>query len=825
MLKIFLNKYFLFFYIAIFLLCGFQNAKAYGAPDYLPDGPHPRIWLTPGRLSELKIKRDSSDPEWLTLLNYCEVHKNDTGYDVQYNPASWQSTWDGVPINQDGAPGGSGYRGGGYASQMINFALCYQIIKDVDSTKADEYATHGIAVMHGLVNSFSVGEESNGLAIIRVGERQDGTLNATESTVFGFSGTSSYKQGYSARNVGLGMAVAYDWFYDRLSAPEKTKFYSTMFRWIDWYRGERTAFNNGVLKNGIRYYEDQDGDCTGNNVCTSVTGVLTKGYGFTNPASNYYSGFFEMVALSAMATYETSLPDTHPYLDIVVNESWNNFLKPALESSTQYKGGDSPEGWNYGSGWNRIIESLYSLDTASGRDEFSGFDFPKEFLRSYMHATAPTLNSMVINGEWTGSVTGRPYESFVLAPTYIIKKKYPLDNLGKIGQYYLNNANFAYLSDNWQRFLWGDYVSETKSFSEEPLFYRNIGTGLITMRSTWNNSVDSVFGSAQLGAIGLVSHENYDEGNILIQRGDDKLLVHENMKGASVAHNTIVFNNLSHHASNPLLVQPAIDRIINTSDYLYTRAELSNAYKRQWNADRSKLFYRNILYLRPGYFIVYDTTQSNIDLGNIKDWYTHYKADPNIDNDSKTISTIMGNSKIYTKTLFPSSGSFTKCTSVASGESGYCGGAVPGAGFYRVKYTPTISQEYDQFLHVIEATASTDVQTPATLIEGTGGRGTVIENSAENIIAMFTSDQTGADITSLSYSVNTLTISKHIISGLTPSLSYNVSIDSGSASLYVANNAGIIEFENTTSGNHTYVVTSGPVDTTAPSTPTGLSVL
>jgi hypothetical protein len=300
------------------------------------------------------------------------------------------------------------------------------------------------------------------------------------------------------------------------------------------------------------------------------------------------------------------------------------------------------------------------------------------------------------------------------------------------------------------------------------------------------------------------------------------------MRTTSDSHNTIVFSNQSHHSSNPELLAPAIDRIVETPAYFYVRSELSNAYKRVWKIDVNKLFYRNVLFLRPGQFIVYDTTRSNSAIVSdplLKDWYTQYKSDPNVDIPSKTISAVNGSSKVYTKSLFPTDGTFTKCTSTVLGDPGYCGGAIPiKAGFYRVKYNPLNLNEYDQFLHVIEATGSTASQTQATLIEGIGGRGTLIKNPSENIVAMFTSDQNGADITNLTYSVDTSAPSKHIITSLTPNQNYNVSIDGQPSVSHLASSAGIIEFSNPNFSPHTYSITMQSTDVTAPSAPTGLGV-
>ena len=40
--------------VSIFVLCSISNA--YGPPDYLPNGAHPRIWLKSDKLTQLRTK-------------------------------------------------------------------------------------------------------------------------------------------------------------------------------------------------------------------------------------------------------------------------------------------------------------------------------------------------------------------------------------------------------------------------------------------------------------------------------------------------------------------------------------------------------------------------------------------------------------------------------------------------------------------------------------------------------------------------------------------------------------------------------------------------
>ncbi|MCC7478722.1 hypothetical protein IT575_09735 [bacterium] len=47
------------------------------ATDFLPDGPRPRLWLTPERLAGLEAARDANTPEWQRFSNEADGYLND----------------------------------------------------------------------------------------------------------------------------------------------------------------------------------------------------------------------------------------------------------------------------------------------------------------------------------------------------------------------------------------------------------------------------------------------------------------------------------------------------------------------------------------------------------------------------------------------------------------------------------------------------------------------------------------------------------------------------------------------------------------------------
>jgi len=757
-------------------------ALAVGSPDFIPDGAHPRIWLTSSELSTLASQRDSANAKWEALVAWCDAHIADRGYDV---PPIDQSTTDLTTWGGDNNYT-AGYRMSGWAKHLYSYALAYQVFKQSGSaqniSKANTYAARARTLMiDGIATAMRAGEENNGFGAVRVGELHDKSINADEATALGI-GNGNYKDGYAARFISS-VPIAYDWIYDTLSSGDKTLLTNMLLRWYDWTRGERTTYNNGVLKSGIRYHEDQDGDCTGSNNCTSVSGIQTKGYAWTDIGNNFGGGQSALLTYIIMATYgdftddDTYLTDIKSYL--------STYVITPLESDILHSGGDSPEGWNYGGGFQFSALGLYGYYTATGDTTITSMNWPKELIRSSSQRVSSDYLSVPLWGYWTGAPLKENRINHVNTFVAVEQKLRPTSNESKLGQYLLENSEFTTALEEWQNFFLNstNVAASSPTVLSEPLSYVAEGNGLYTSRSSWTKNNTGIHVTARLEGKVTTAHEGYDEGHISLLRGPDVLLGNENGADTppSVDFNTIVFNATSHHANNYALTSPAVDRYVEGTTYSYVSGDVTNAWKREWNSDRAKLFRRSLLHIRPGVIVVYDVTQSNSAIGNLKEWYTQYEADPTQSGGTVTIT--KGSSRAFVSSLYPA-GSFTETDQ--------------GGGYYRVKYVPTATQEYDQFLHVIEAGANDATQTTTTLITGTGGRGALVGSTA----AIFTASQTGADITSLSYDADA---TAHYIADLP--INTNVSVTRNgtevSGSPFNTGDAGIISF-SASSGSATY---------------------
>jgi hypothetical protein len=858
----------------ILLFCA-SSAFAVGAPDYLPDGAHPRIWLTPTVVSALKAKKAANSQEWQDMIS------GSNGLDTYIWP--WATTH--MPSGQSfyglySWPQGDGYVGSGFYDVITSLGVAYYALKTeayngassvgADDLKAHDYATKAFDLMAQLIPKLSGGEEYDCMEFMRMSDDKSNapvTINESEASAThpnGFAyttnGSMSFKSGYAARNLAQMIPLFYDWFYnDPLMSTTtvggisiKTLLWKAMYRHIDWALAQRSTYNNGVLISGTYYHEDSfhkdwDGNastynCTGSNNCTLSTVAAASAYkqyaygmpnGVGRIGSNFYEPIAGLIMLNAVAAYgDAPTSDSNHYLTLA--KTILSQHTAALSDQTIYKGGDSLEGLAYNSNWHSLFQGILAMNTGAGMDIWTGFNFPKELAKNYIHNTDPTLSMQMqrgaLNKPSNVAYWHHPTEYSVNIFDHILASYYSTSDEAKQLRYFLNNASLVPLNYNssayWQRMLFRNNSFTTMDLSAEPLAYRSIGSGVVTTRSTWaENATDAVTAQIVLGGVFNVDHQAQDQGAMVINRGSDRLLSRlmdssSNSDESSQGQNSIVFGDGISDGNGPITVQssdsgmtsgtpksatptsPLIDRYANASNYLYVSGDVANVFNGTGNTNLARIFRRSVLHLRPGVFVVYDVTRSNSAISNKKSWYMQFEAAPSIDSANRNISVTKGSSKLFIKGLYPSGGTYTDTDLSSSSNTNMS------SVFHRVKYEPATTQEYDQFLHVVEATGSGSSQTASTLITGTGGRGAKVGNTA----VMFTSDQAGAGITTVTYTVDATT---HYIADLPINSSVEAFRGGVSLGSFDTGDGGIITF--TSSSGSVEYTTGEPVSNPATS--------
>lgn len=695
-------------------------SSPFGAPDFLPDGPHPRIWLTPAELTDLRHRRDSGENVWKKLKTWCESNIDNAG---DYGDSRWRT----------------GYRYSKQKEYILNYALAYQLLKDIEPVTAATYAEKAKVVTLGMIIGASVGEEVNGLKAIRIGEIDDRTLNLAEANIISSYPNkihhAAYKLGYSSRNI-MSVALAYDWLYDYLSTSEKVIIRQALLRWVDWQRGNRTVYNNGVLVNGIRYYEDTDGPCDATHNCTEAADKQQRAYSYLEVYDNFNSGEM-LLAFTAIAATYGDFSESLDYFNYVRNDLFDKSLKKTLSDPMGRKGGESIEGWSYGGGHWDLFKAMYTLSTATGEDIFTNFDYPREVLEAFPKRLMGDLKSIPIWGMWTAYPVGE-VRIDTIAPLVGIGRRILGDSSAvMIGQGLMDTHAYAGTMTDWEGLMFNQRNHPTCDLTEFPLSSHSVGDGFACSRDSWAS--DTTLVTVRMDGRHVSNKESYDEGTITLGRGPDRLLVHQNLVVNSQSNNTIVFNESNHRPYDygfSLRSTPCINRYEAKTRYSYVSGDITSAWMYKYGPDYAKLFRRSLLHLRPGFIIVYDVTRSEPSRGNLKGWYTNYIADPTINEHSITVN--VGCSKSLVKTMYPLNGKYTKTN--------------PSPGFWRVKYEPKNETEYNQFLHVIEATASTqtEMRSSSVIVSNNGKmRGLQVidsTNDNSNWTVLFSADKNGNDV-------------------------------------------------------------------------------
>ncbi|MBI5530207.1 MAG: hypothetical protein HY918_01775 [Candidatus Doudnabacteria bacterium] len=734
-------------------------------------GAHPRVLVTPSFISAKKANL-SSVADWPALKA-----KADKFVAMAVLPYDTTSTA-GIT---------SGYRGENYYDVLTTLALAYQLSGNT------AYADKGVEIMQVMDNA--------GLCII-LSESKDATLFKSLNCT---SGKGDSSNGYPIRNYGAGMALGYDWLYDRLSAAQKTAFYTQINEWLDWY---------------------------------AVNGFEVEA---TPTAGNFFGGYLEALALGGFAT-EGENPKAAGYIakarSLITSTVYTQF-----SPNGWFYGGNEPEGFAYGSDhFIRLLNSIMVFKTAQNEDLFGGKNIPEQMAKFLLHATKPNLWQMIDTGEWGGTVGGNlslglpMYLSQLLAGT----------NLGAEMQYFLQITyqpapaglySTLYDATPVEKILHRDTARTAVDYRlQEPLYYEAEGTKQFFTRSAWSN--DAIWASFHGGAkVYSVGHENKDNGTFTIQRGNDYLVVDgsqyrqpDGWSGYAVTgyqscnENTLFFNDFGDYipatAANCGGQTGTSDDVPttfeNTDKYFYSKIDLTGAYDiagyfKDPNKKTMLHYERSFLQLRPDMFLVFDLVSSKKP-NYEKKFRLHFGNEPQINGDTITASS--GGSKVFVKSLLPQTPTITK-RGVTIDRSG-----IPTLTTWETDSYNPVAVTDDALLNVIyvaPSSVSTMVPTSKVAVQSGNMQGAQIQNQG-NYVVLFNSNMTAAPVQSASYQVSSLTGQvTHYLLGMQANASFKIKKDGVDLGNITSSANGVLQFTSSGSGSFTVQsLTNAPVDVTAP---------
>jgi hypothetical protein len=528
---------------------------------------HPRVLLDTAKLSSLRQRAQGNDPAWVSLRQKCD--------DYLRGHVEWPDGNDDPGANSVG----EGYQGDGYFTAVTNLGLCFRITQLIDPARAQQYGNKGVDV---LVHMSAPEGDPHAPPPLR-------------------------DDGYGIRFYGLGLALGYDWFYDALSAAQRVRVFTAINRWVDAYEG--------------------------------------GGFGRNHPQGNYFAGYYATKAVAALAT-EGDNPRAPA--------QWNDFLTRVHGQLVQpyyaanLTGGGWPEGQQYGplATFNMVLP-VVAAKTAKGIDlvhAAAPYRFPSGAAHWYLYNTWPSLLRVDDRGTMHTQPEPAP------APVKVITQLAGMlptwgDPLAAAFHRFArdvraaNPANATSPDRLWSDFLFWNPAAPETDYHTSPLASYAPGMEMGAVRSSWATA--AVWGSFNAGPYTNnpdSGEQLFDAGSLAIARGTRPFLVNATgqlFRGTIIPGGKVddfihadnfgptrtrgLYNVFYTDTPTPTGqgghtraggARTHMNTFDQTDRYAFMRAgHLEDMYPSNANANGTiPSWTRDIVYLRPNLFIVYDRT-------------------------------------------------------------------------------------------------------------------------------------------------------------------------------------------------------------------------
>ncbi|HTS31427.1 MAG TPA: Ig-like domain-containing protein, partial [Bryobacteraceae bacterium] len=426
---------------------------------------HPRMILDSNTLATLRTRAAANTPQWAALKGVCDSMVGGT---VEFPDGNAYPDLPSV---------GEGYQGSSYWDAVAPLGICYQVLKTTDPNTAAKYGAKGVAILAAM-------SDPNHQVV-------DGTQIYVRD------------DGYGIRFYGTTMAIAYDWFHELVTPQLQSQVQTVLNSWI-------TTFE------------------TNSQVAFEYENVL----------GNYYAGYYAAKCYSALAVQgDNPMADT--WWNDWLTKEHNQRVVPYYAANMT--GGGWPEGFaNYGplSTRNMLLPTL-AVRSAKGLDLIHAaqpFTFPLDQARWIMHFTWPSRDMIDdrdgahSNSEgdpvWPG--TGDP-NTYSLLAGYLAMWN---DPLAPAMHRYARDAKAALVPagagtpDEWVEFLFWDNNAPEADYSTGATSYVTSGIEEASARSDWSNAATWMsFRSGPYINNPGAGHQGFDAGSLALVRGRSPLLV------------------------------------------------------------------------------------------------------------------------------------------------------------------------------------------------------------------------------------------------------------------------------------------------------------
>ena len=741
--------------------------------------------LDAATLATLRARAAANTPQWVALKAACDSLIGGTVNDPTQN-------------NYPNLPNlGQGYQGESYLPALLNEAMCYQMLVASDPTAAAPYGAKAVDILMKMSTPYTTGSGNLG-----------------ENPLV--------DDGYAIRFYGVGFGLGYDWLYNLLTPAQRQQVYNTANAWL-------TAFED---PNGAANFE------------------------YAQPQSNYYAGYFHAKAVIALATQ-----GDNPQAGAEWNDWLNNQFLTRVQPYYQKHllGGGWPEGFaNYAPlGILNMSLPMREVMTATGQNLISGnanapYSYPLDIANDVMQFTWPSLtyiddrdtNHANSNTQPPGTPSVGMFQQIAGELAYWKSPTAPVFN-----QYLQDvtaaTSNFS-PADPWLAFLEIDPNAPTAPIDTLPLSYLAPGMGAVAARSNWTTGATWMsFRAGPYVNNPAQGEEYFDQGSLALVRGGTPLLVNA---GGWLVHNpngtadeNAVYNDnygsfngtvyqgnrqlynifYVRNMSGGTVVSPYGQAAYTTASnnvrtqvtgfedggsYVYVLAtHLEDMYRQFSGSPAVAAWAREIVYLRPSRFVVYDrTTEGSSSYDQYMAWA--FPASPvagtaptgenllNVNTNGQfagAMTTVLpANATLTTLPLYPGDNPVK---------------------VYQVQVRAPNSNVNQQWLTVFDlspSASSVAVDTPVTVMQG-AITGVNLAASNGKSVVIFSTDAPGTPIAgTIAYSVPAAA-AQHVITELQPSTGYSIAVSTSAGTQtvtvsqggsYTSSAEGVLDFNVSATG-------------------------
>lgn len=631
---------------------------------------HPRIWLDPVTLVALKTRAGQGDPGWLAIKAAADAYLLDSvpPFD-RYACGSNQICYT--------------YQGSGWWDAWETLGLAYQI------TGNTAYADQAIALM-GVAN-----------ATFAAGNLEPITADS----------------GYPSRFAAAGLALAFDWCYDRLDVKTKAETSATLNAWFDWVK--------------VNAWE-KDGPVTG----------------------NYFGGHVLGFGLAGLTT--TGDNARGPEITAYIRSLFDANVPPAFASSGLFAGGYPYEGYVYSANhFMRLFQYVQAVKSATGEDLSS--TYAKPIAANLLYALKPNRWRVMDEGDYPGSYSGILSRDFPLFFSQVLagtqegaELQWLYDHLASAP-----DSSWSQPLSPMTQFMDGGVRPSSDYRLTRPLSFHSPGDDHLFTRTSWAD--DAVWASFMGGSLSTGGHQLHSAGHIAIQRGDDYLLVNAGQwKGPDGWGGDPQADDNQSWRANTLWYPTTwtggytggqgywgVNHVLaveSSPTFAYMKADVSSPYINTINTGL-QTYVRSFVSLMDGTFAVYDRIVGPSPEKKLL-WHVNPRGVPQVS--GNVVTSTVGASTLTMTTLLPASASLVTAADPVSDTD-------PTPSTYRVEVVDPSGAASMPVLTVFSALASTTAApVPELLASSDGGMvGTV---AGANVV-LFSRDGTARS--SVSYTLGT----------------------------------------------------------------------